>query len=201
MDVELADRVRVWLVTPLGDEIAWVGSGLEIGASVSTDMLWGYTTPETGVNATVKDAASGTVLGTASTQADSDGYFTMSAKNGSNLVDLKPGVEIAITANGQQSSFTIGEINIYWDYPQQKLEIQGIPNTVMHLELRREGARFWQEIVLDGSGAASIVFDGSYVTKIADRLDLVFYDTQSGQATHQTFPLGATIFLPLVVKN
>ncbi len=197
VDVELADRVLVWYITPGGNQIASVGSGLEIGASTATDLVWGYTTPGTNVDITVRASPGGSIRGTVATTADESGFFETDVDE----LDIVPGQEVNVTVNDLESSLLIIQFQIRPNVKNQTLAINGPSNAVLHVELHRLEESTWIETIADDAGNTLVNVDGGYDLQAGDRLDLTSYQTTQGHTTHQAFRIDLYVFLPIVLKD
>jgi hypothetical protein len=200
VDVERADRIHVWYIDPNGNQVASVSSGLEIGASTTTDLIWGYTTPGANIDITVRDSPGGNIIGTATVLANESGFFETAVSNPSPL-EIVPGQEVNVTANSLQSSLSIGHFQILPDFINQTLSINGPPDAVFHVELHRSGESAWMEAIADNTGHALVEVDSGYDLRGGDRLDLISYEVVQGHTIHQTFRVEPPLFLPIILKD
>jgi hypothetical protein len=200
VDVALADRAIVWYIDPNGNQIESVVSCLKIGTSITTDLVWGYTTPEVSVDVTVRDDSGGSIVGTATTSADQRGFFE-TAVGGSASLDIVPGQEVNVVAGDLESSLLISRLQVSPDFADQTLAINGPPGAILHVDLHRSDESAWTEVAADNSGYALVKVNSGYDLQAGDRLELVSYQVAQGYTIHQRFRLLHSVSLPLILRN
>ena len=196
--INAPDRVRVWYIDSNGNEIASLTTGIEVGVSTTANAIWGYSDPGGTVHGQILKKGSSSPI-EFDWAANANGYFLADL---SSQVSLGPGDRVTVSAGGNQISFAISVIKIFSNLASQTIEVTGIPNSVLQLELRRSGARFWKEIAVGSDGLARLTMTGSYIIKPLDRLDLTYYQAAQGITVHQAFTLDYYhFFLPFIDNN
>jgi hypothetical protein len=196
VDVNAPDRVRIWYIDANGNEIASLTTGIEVGVSTTANTIWGYTDPGGTVHGQVLQNGNPTPF-EFDWGANADGYFVAGLTS---QVTLAAGDQVTVSALGNQISFVISEIKIYKDYAGQTIVVNGIPNSILHLEIRRTGASFWKEVAVGSDGIAQLTMDGSYTIQPLDRMDLNYYQAAQGITVHQAFTLDYSLFLTAIQK-
>ena len=200
VDVALADRAIVWYVDPNGNQIESVVSGLEIGTSITSDLVWGYTTPEVTVDITVRDGSGGSIVGTTTTSADQSGFFETAVGDSPSL-DIVPGQEVNVAAGDLESSLLISHLQASPNFADQTLAINGPPSAILHVDLHRSDESTWVEVAADDGGYALVEVNSGYDLQAGDRLELVSYQVAQGYTIHQRFRLLHSVSLPLILRN
>jgi hypothetical protein len=200
VDVGSADRAIVWYFDPNGNQIGSVVSCLEIGTSITSDLIWGYTTPEVAVDITVRDSPGGSVIGTATTSADQSGFFETTVGDSPPL-DILPGQEVNVVAGDLESSLLVSHLQVSPHFADQTLAINGPPSAILHVDLHRSAESTWIEVAADDGGFALVEVNGGYDLQGGDRLELVSYQVAQGYVIHQRFGLFHSVSLPLILRN
>jgi hypothetical protein len=219
VDMMDADMVRVWATTPDGNQQAALGWALDLGASLSDDEVWGYTTVGATVSVSLYRGLVGGVpvdlIGTATATAEPSGFFSTEVLSNGLTVDIAPSNVVQVQAGEHLRTLFVGLIRINSDIALDRLTISGPPHAVVHLEGRRSGilredAPFqdpyvWREITLDaaGSGTADLA---PYDLLAGDWMDVTAYEPEAGTAVHSLLavpagPLTGAIYLPLVLRR
>lgn len=200
VDVASADRAIVWYIDPNGNQIGSVVSCLEIGTSITSDLVWGYTTPEVTVGITVRDSPGGSVIGTATTSADQSGFFGTTVGDSPPL-DILPGQEVNVVAGDLESNLLVSHLQVSPHFADQTLAINGPSSAILHVDLHRSAESTWMEVAADDDGYALVEVNGGYDLQGGDRLELVSYQVAQGHVIHQRFGLFHSVSLPLILRN
>lgn len=218
VDVTIGDVARVWAATPDGNQQAALGWALDLGASLSDDEVWGYTTVSSTVYINLyrelSDSTPVGLIGTATTVAQTSGFFSTRVFSNSLPVDIAPTNVVQIVAGAHLRTLYVGLLEMSVDVEEDRLTIGGPPNAVMHIEARRRGVLredapyqpeyAWREITLNASGSATVDL-APYDLASGDWVDLTAYGPEVGAAVHTLLTVpgvtGKGIYLPMIKRT
>jgi hypothetical protein len=219
VDVAEPDMVRVWATTPDGNQQAALGWGLDLAASLSDDVVSGFTVVSSTVEISLYRGLVGDepvgLLGTATTTAQTSSFFSSMVFSNSLPVGVSPSNVAVVRVGDHQRTLFVGRLGMVADVALDRLTISGPPNVVAHLEVRRQGVLredapyqadyAWREITLDaaGTGTADLA---PYDLLPGDWVDVTAYGPEAGAAVHSLLavpsgPLTEAVYLPLLLKN
>lgn len=216
-----ADMIRVWATASDGRQQAALGWSLDVGVSMSNDTVWGYATVSSTAYITLcrglENQTPTEILGTASALVNPTGYFSTTVMSNSLVVDIAPSNVLLVQAGEHFQTLFVGLIDIQADVDNNMVLITGPPDTRVHLEGRRPGVLredapyqddyTWREATI-GPDGETIVGPLSYDVQVDDWFDITCYGVGERVIVHslmavpeETISLGATVYLPLVIKD
>jgi len=206
--------VRVWVTEPEGIQQAALGWALDIGASTSDDVVWGYGTVSSTAYITlyhgVEDSVPVDVIGTATTVVNKMGYFSTTVESNGFTVDIQPYQGLVVQAGEYVETLLISSVRAEADVGNNTLTMFGPPGAIVHIEARRAGVAredapyqadyAWRGATIGSNGTVTVDLS-PFDVRPGDWFDITYYGAEDGVAVHSLVVSGEKIYLPAVLRN